>query len=129
MKPVSQQEYEEQANLWFAIRQYLHNCEKVAGANGISYKEYQILLLLKKADYFSLAQVIENLSCNKKTAVRLCAQLEEKELITSFRLIKIGARRFYRLTGKGRAALTAVFLQEVKEVKQIQQKIDLLFNI
>jgi DNA-binding MarR family transcriptional regulator len=106
-------DYREAANLRAALRAFLRRSEEISRRNGLTPRQYLLLLMVKGApdgrERSTITDLVERLALTQSTVTELVQRAQDAELLVREPSSSDGRVVYLRLTPRGDQLMTAAF--------------------
>jgi DNA-binding MarR family transcriptional regulator len=106
-------DYREAANLRAALRAFLRRSEEISRRNGLTPRQYLLLLMVKGApdgsERSTITDLVERLALTQSTVTELVQRAQDAELLVREPSASDGRFVYLRLTPRGGQLMTAAF--------------------
>jgi DNA-binding MarR family transcriptional regulator len=108
-------DYREAADLRTALRRFLRRSEEIARRNGLTPRQYVLLLMIKGApdgrERATITDLVDRLALTQSTVTELVQRAEEAELVVREPSATDGRVVYLRLTPKGERLVAIAFTE------------------
>jgi DNA-binding MarR family transcriptional regulator len=105
--------YREAADLRAALRAFLRRSEEISRRNGLTPRQYLLLLMVKGArdgsERSTITDLVDRLALTQSTVTELVQRAQDAELLVREPSASDGRVVYLRLTAKGERLVTAAF--------------------
>jgi DNA-binding MarR family transcriptional regulator len=121
---MSANPYTPAARFHSALRRFLHDCEELARVEGLTPRQYVLLLQIGAAEPTTVTELVDRLALTQSTVTELVQRAERGGLIARSPSTSDARVVFLRLTPEGRARLDRVVGRLGPEPHRLRAVID-----